>query len=152
MDPRPLPEDFKEFIASLNSNKVVYLLVGGWAVGFYGNPRATKDIDFLVAMDEANLEKLKKALIEFGAPMIDINRFKKKDSVFRMGRSPIQIDIITKASGIDIKECYIRKNIITIDGMDISVISKEDLLKNKRVSGRHRDLADVESLEGDNEE
>jgi len=127
-------------------------LVGGWAVGFYGNPRATKDIDFLVAMDEANLEKLKKALIEFGAPMIDINRFKKKDSVFRMGRSPIQIDIITKASGIDIKECYIRKNIITIDGMDISVISKEDLLKNKRVSGRHRDLADVESLEGDKEE
>ncbi len=152
MDQRPLPEDFKEFIVSLNSNRVIYLLIGGWAVGFYGNPRATKDIDFLVAIDDTNLEKLQKALSEFGAPTIDINKFKKKDNVFRMGRSPIQIDIITEASGIDIKDCYSRRNMMNLDGIDILVISKEDLLRNKRASGRHRDLADVESLEGDSVE
>ncbi len=152
MDQRPLPEDFKEFIVSLNSNKVIYLLIGGWAVGFYGNPRATKDIDFLVAIDDTNLEKLQKALSEFGAPTIDINKFKKKDNVFRMGRSPIQIDIITEASGIDIKDCYSRRNMMNLDGIDILVISKEDLLRNKRASGRHGDLADVESLEGDSVE
>ncbi len=152
MDQRPLPEDFKEFIVSLNSNRVIYLLIGGWAVGFYGNPRATKDIDFLVAIDDTNLEKLQKALNEFGAPTIDINRFKEKDNVFRMGRSPIQIDIITEASGIDINDCYSRRNKMNLDGIDLLVISKEDLLRNKRASGRHGDLADVESLEGDSVE
>ncbi len=59
---RPLPEDFKEFIDLLNTNNVCYLLVGGWAVGLYGYPRATKDIDFLIAVDKNNLKKLKKAL------------------------------------------------------------------------------------------
>jgi len=145
---KQLPVDFKEFIDFLNKNEVEYLLVGGWAVGFYGNPRATKDIDFLVAIDNDNLEKLKKTLNEFGAPSIDMSHFKEIGNVFRMGSTPVQIDIINEANGIDIKECYPRRKIITIDGISISIISKEDLIKNKRASGRHQDLADVESLEG----
>jgi hypothetical protein len=72
---RQLPVDFKEFTDFLNKNEVEYLLVGGWAVGFYGNPRATKDIDFLVAKDDENLAKLQKALYEFGAPSIDMSLF-----------------------------------------------------------------------------
>ena len=148
---RQLPVDFKEFIDFLNKNEVEYLLVGGWAVGFYGNPRATKDIDFLVAIDDENLAKLQKALYEFGAPSIDMSHFKEMGNVFRMGSSPVQIDIINEATGIDIKECYARKKTITIEGIPISVISKEDLIKNKRASGRHRDLADAESLEGKTE-
>ena len=77
MEKKPLPEDFKEFIHLLNKNDVEYLLVGGWAVGLYGNPRATKDIDFLIAVDDENLEKLEKALYEFGAPTIDMSHFKE---------------------------------------------------------------------------
>lgn len=151
MDLKPLPEDFKEFINFLNANNVKYLLVGGWAVGLYGNPRATRDIDFLVAVDDDNLKKLEKALYEFGAPTIDMRHFKEEGNFFRMGRSPIQIDIITDASGIDMKECYSRRNYINVDGVDISLISKEDLIMNKKASGRLRDLADVESLEGSEE-
>ena len=149
---RQLPVDFKKFIDFLNKNEVEYLLVGGWAVGFYGNPRATKDIDFLVAIDDENLAKLQKALYEFGAPSIDMSHFKEMGDVFRMGSSPVQIDIINEATGIDIKECYARRKTITIEGLPISVISKEDLIKNKRASGRHQDLADAESLEGKTEE
>ena len=153
MVPRQLPEDFKDFINLLNSNNVRYLLVGGWAVGIYGYPRATKDIDFLVANDEKNLKKLQKALREFGTPEIDMSLFKEKGYVFRMGRSPIQIDIINNATGIDISECYLRRNVITVDGIDISLISKNDLIKNKKASGRNRDLADMDNLLGvDNEE
>ena len=107
---RQLPEDFQDFIKFLNENKVRYLLVGGWAVGLYGNPRATKDIDFLIAVDDANLERLKNAMYDFGAPTIDMKIFKDKGNFFRMGRPPIQIDIITDATGIDIKNCYRRRH------------------------------------------
>jgi hypothetical protein len=152
MDQRQLPEDFKDFINLLNSNDVCYLLVGGWAVGIYGYPRATKDIDFLIANDEKNLNKLQNALREFGTPEIDMVYFKEKGNVFRMGRSPLQIDIINDATGIDIAECYVRRNVITVEGIDISLISKNDLIKNKKASGRNRDLADLDNLlEGDNE-
>jgi hypothetical protein len=114
---KQLPVDFKEFIDFLNKNEVEYLLVGGWAVGFYGNPRATKDIDFLVAIDNENLAKLQKTLNEFGTPSIDMAHFKKIGNVFRLGRSPVQINIINEANGIDIKECYARRKIITIEGI-----------------------------------
>lgn len=147
MVPKRLPEDFKEFIRFLNGNEVIYLLVGGWAVGIYGSPRATKDIDFFIATDDENLAKLKKALHEFGAPTVDMDLFKKKGNVFRIGRSPVQIDVINEADGINIKDCYKRKNIITVEGITITVISKEDLIRNKKASGRTRDIADAESLE-----
>ena len=144
---RPLPEDFKEFIDFLNANKVRYLLVGGWAVGIHGYPRATKDIDFLIAVDEKNLRKLKKALYEFGAPTIEMDHFTKPGNFFRMGRSPVQIDIITDAAGIDIKECYKRRMTVVVDKTEISVISREDLIKNKQATGRIQDMADAETLE-----
>jgi hypothetical protein len=146
MEKKQLPEDFKDFIKFLNVHNVRYLLVGGWAVGIYGNPRATKDIDFLIAIDNENIHRLQKALLDFGAPSVENNVFQTPGNVFRMGRSPIQIDIINSASGIDFNESYLRRNTIEVDDLLISVISKEDLLKNKKASGRHRDLADVESF------
>ncbi len=143
---RQLPEDFKEFINFLNVNDVHYLLVGGWAVGLYGYPRATKDIDFLIAIDDENLARLRKTLYEFGAPSVDMAYFKEIGNVFRMGGSPVQIDVINEASGISIEDCYSRRVILTLDGLAISVISKKDLIRNKKTSGRIRDLADVEYL------
>ena len=147
MAKKQLPDDFKDFIQYLNLNDVRYLLIGGWAVGLHGNPRATKDIDFLVSMDNENLEKLQKALLAFGSPPIDIEHFKEAGNVIRMGISPIQIDIINKADGIDIDDCYPRRTTINVGETEISVISREDLVKNKRASGRSMDIADVEKLE-----
>ena len=144
---RQLPEDFKDFISFLNKNSVKYLLLGGWAVGIYGYPRATGDIDVLIAIDDDNLNKLLKALNEFGSPPIDKEHFKIIGNIFMMGASPIKIDVINQASGIDFEECYSRKNIINVDGIEISLISKKDLIKNKKSSGRAKDIADVESLE-----
>ncbi len=149
MAPKQLPDDFKECIQCLNKHRVRYLLVGGWAVGISGNPRATKDIDFLIAIDDENIEKLQEALYEFGAPTVENSVFLEPGNVYRMGRSPIQIDIINQASGIDFEDCYVRREILTTDECEISMISKLDLIRNKKASGRHRDLADVEFLEGD---
>ena len=106
MEMKQLPEDFKDFIQFLNEHSVKYLLVGGWAVGVYGNPRATKDIDFLVAIDNDNINNLQKALYKFGVPTFDIKILAEIGNVFRIGRSPVQIDIINKASGINFEECY----------------------------------------------
>jgi len=146
MAKRQLPDDFKEFIQCLNSNDVRYLLVGGWAVGIYGHPRATKDIDFLISIDAANLGKLQMALRDFGAPPVDIERFKEKGYVIRIGSSPVQIDIINEADGIDIHDCFPRKEIVNVEGIDIFLISKDDLVRNKLASGRSMDLADAERL------
>jgi len=147
MEKRQLPEDFKDFIQCLNSNKVKYLLVGGWAVGLHGHPRATKDIDFLISIDNKNLENLEKALNDFGAPPVDIDYLREKGSVIRFGASPIKIDIINEAAGIDIENCYLRKEIITVENVEVSLISKADLIINKKSTGRQADLADVEKLE-----
>jgi len=150
MEPNKLPEDFKDFIICLNSNGVKYLLVGGWAVGIYGSPRATKDIDFLIFKDSENLNNLNKALAEFGAPSIDINYLSEQGNGVRFGNSPIMIEIINDASGINIEDCYPKKEIITVDDLEISVISKQDLITNKKAAGRLQDLADVEKLESFN--
>jgi hypothetical protein len=146
---RQLPDDFREFIRFLNANEVRYLLVGGWAVGIWGTPRATKDIDFLIAVDDENIVRLKAALFGFGAPTVDDRVFQEPGNVYRIGRSPIQIDIINQASGIEFDDCYSRREIITVGDVEISVISKADLLRNKLASGRHRDLADAETLAED---
>ena len=146
MEKRPLPADFIEFIQCLNLNDVRYLLVGGWAVGIYGHPRATKDIDFLVAVDNDNIEKLQKAFLAFGMPPVDMERFKEKGNVLRIGSSPVQIDIINEADGIDMDDCYLRKETIEVEGTDVFVISRDDLIRNKRASGRSMDMADAEKL------
>jgi predicted nucleotidyltransferase len=148
MAQKRLPDDFKDFLNSLNKNNVEYLLLGGWAVGIYGAPRATGDMDVFIAVDDQNLAKLLKALFEFGAPTVPKEHFKDIGRVFRMGRSPIRIEIINQASGINFQPCYQRRKIINVDGIDISIISEVDLLKNKAASGREKDIADLRNLEG----
>ena len=105
-----------------------------------------KTIGFLVANDPGNLAKLQKALLAFGSPPVDLERFKEKGRVIRIGSSPIQIDIINEADGIDIDECYSRRETIKVEDIDVFVISKDDLIKNKTASGRSMDIADAEKL------
>jgi hypothetical protein len=142
-----LPEEFKEFIYLLNNNNVKYLMLGGWAVGYYSNPRATKDIDFLVFNDEENLKKIKKVFLEFKSPPVDVEILKEKNGFLYIGRPPLRIEIISNADGIKIEKCYDKKNIVEIDGVKIKVISKDDLIKNKKSTNRMKDHSDVEVLE-----
>jgi hypothetical protein len=112
----------------------------------YGQPRATKDIDFLILINDENLENLKKALIDFNSPIIDVDHLREKGNGIRIGVSPIRIDIITEASGIDFEKCYSRRQNIIADNIEISLISKADLIINKISTGRPMDLGDVEKL------
>jgi len=148
MGRRRLPDDFRDFLSSLNKDRVQYLLLGGWAVGIYGVPRATADLDVFIAIDEANIDRLQRALYEFGAPTVPKEHFTDVGRVFRMGRSPIRIEVINQASGIDFRSCYRRRETIVVDGVRVSLISQDDLLRNKAAAGREKDLADLRSLEG----
>jgi predicted nucleotidyltransferase len=146
MAERQLPEDFKEFLKYLNSHRVKYLLIGGWAVGIHSNPRLTADIDFLIGVEEKNIGKIISALSDFGIKGVEKEFFKKEDNTFKIGRPPLRIDILNKALGIDFEKCYKRKKIIKLDGVGVKVISKSDLIKSKLAANRPKDLADVAEL------
>ena len=147
MERKPLPEEFREFIQLLNSEKVEYLVLGGWAVSVHGNPRFTSDIDFLIGIDAKNVGKVKKVLGRFGLKNVPDDYFMEKGNVIRMGRPPTKIEILTGASGIEFESCYKRRKSMLLDGLKINFISKADLIANKKASGRPKDMIDVDALE-----
>jgi hypothetical protein len=147
MERMRLPEEFKEFINLLNLYSVKYVLLGGWAVGYYSNPRATKDIDFLVSVDNNNLKKLKNVFNDFKSPPINIEVLKEDKGYIYIGSPPLRIEVISNADGININECYKKRNIIELDDLKINIISKNDLIKNKKSTDRLKDKSDAEVLE-----
>ena len=103
-----LPDDFKEFLRLLNLFEVEYLLIGGFAVGYYGYPRATNDIDVWVSRTESNAAKLVATLEEFGfgTPELKQELFQKPDCIVRMGVPPMRVEILTSISGVEFEQCY----------------------------------------------
>jgi hypothetical protein len=143
-----LTQDFKEFLNLLNSATIEYLLIGGYAVGLYGIVRPTKDMDVWISTDPINLDRLIEVLAKFGFQ----RAFRREDflgaaTVFRMGLPPNRLEIITQISGVEFKECFLRRRKMVIDGVEAPVIDYDDLKKNKLASGRQKDAADVEQLE-----
>jgi predicted nucleotidyltransferase len=143
-----LNKDYKEMLQCLLEENVKFLLVGAYAVAVHGYPRATKDIDFFVWATPANASCLMRALIKFGAPLDKISEsdFSSKGIVFQIGNSPRRIDIITSASGVNFEQVYLNRQTVVLEGLEVPVISLQDLIVNKRASGRTQDLADVEKL------
>ena len=145
-----LPADFKEFIELMISNRVRFVMIGGYAYNLYRNPRATGDIDFLVALDLDNESRLRQALIEFGFGSTlpePTERLLQDGKVIMLGRSPVRIDILTRIDGTDFNEVDTTKLIFEIDGLTVPVISPASLLKNKKATGRVKDQPDVLELE-----
>lgn len=146
-----LNKDFREFIASLNENNVRYLIVGGYAVGFHGYPRYTKDLDVWIEISNENAENVVKALNQFGfsSSGFSAEDFINPDEFTQLGYPPNRIDIITSCEGVDFSSCYVTKMQIEIDGLKVDFIDYENLLKNKQTVGRPQDLADVSNLKPD---
>lgn len=145
----PLPDDFREFLKLLNVRRVKYLLIGGYAVAHYGYIRTTADMDVWIERSEANASRMVKALIDFGYDVEGLQPalFLSERSVVRMGVSPLRLEILTSISGVSFAECYRRGRRIRVRGLQVKVIAYQDLITNKRASGRLKDLADIEGLE-----
>lgn len=144
-----LNQDFKEFIQSLNDNGVRYLVVGGYAVALHGYPRYTKDMDIWVEMTSENASKIVKALDQFGFGSLGVDEadFVVPNQMLQLGYPPGRIDMLTTLPGVEFSECYSARITIEIDGVTVNFIDLENLRKNKKASGRHQDLADLENLE-----
>jgi hypothetical protein len=142
-------KDFREFIALLNGHDVRYLIIGGFAFSFYAEPRYTKNIDILIENSHENAGNLIKALQVFGFTDTALSQkdFLESGQVIQLGVAPVRIDILTSIKGIDFRNLW--KNRVAGRYGDIKVwfISKDDLIRIKRMSGRKQDIADIEKLE-----
>ncbi len=143
-----LESDFKEFLKLLNANRVKYLVIGGYAVGYHGYPRATNDLDVWVAISPNNAKKLVNLLRKFGYATSELSQdlFLREWSIVRMGVPPIRIEITTTISGVTFTECYTQRVIDEIDGIRVNLINLDQLKINKKASGRNKDLDDLEHL------
>lgn len=144
-----LNPDFKEFAELLNAHRVDYLVVGGYALAAHGHPRYTGDIDFWLDHTPDNIHRLLAVLREFGFGSLDLKAEDfGPDSVVQLGQPPRRIDLLTGIDGVDFADCHSRREIIDIDGLSLNFIGLNDFKTNKRASGRHKDLADLDALDG----
>lgn len=148
MDMIQLQKDFKEFLQLLNDHEVEYLLIGGYAVCFHGYVRATGDMDIWIARTSSNAAKMVKVLKAFGFSGTSVRSelFLTEHKVTQIGFPPHRIDVLTTISGLEFGPCYENRVVGVIDGVSLNLVNLEDLKKNKRLSGRHKDLSDLENL------
>ncbi|MBT7069213.1 MAG: hypothetical protein HN919_23155 [Verrucomicrobia bacterium] len=151
MDKQALPDDFKEFLRLLTEAHVEYLLIGGYAVGYHGYPRTTADMDIWVAISSNNATRLVDVFKRFGMrdSSITPSLFQERGKIIRMGVPPMRIEVLTEIDGVAFAECYDARVTAEIDGQMVQLISREHLRINKRASGRHKDLDDLEHLPED---
>jgi predicted nucleotidyltransferase len=141
-------KDFREFIVLLNSNGVKFLIVGGHAVTFHGNPRFTADLDVWVATDPDNAARVEQAVKDFGfGKLFKAGDFSKPGYAVQLGRQPYRIDILTSIEAVDFAAAYPRRKVLKAGGLELPFISLHELLVNKRATGRRHDLDDAEKLE-----
>ncbi|MCB9134855.1 MAG: hypothetical protein H6636_05490 [Anaerolineales bacterium] len=143
-----LPPDFKEFLKLLNEYDVRYLLIGGYAVSYHGYIRATGDMDIWIAIHPNNAQKVVEVLKVFGFDHPDLNTdlFLHENKIIRMGVPPVRLEITTSISGVAFEECYPARIVDVLDGVEVNLIDLGNLKKNKKASGRLKDLADLNKL------
>ena len=144
-----LNSDYKDMLQVLLDNGVKFLLVGAYAMGVHGYPRATGDIDIWVEPSAENSERVYRSMASFGAPLHEIDEatFATPGIVFQIGVAPRRIDIITAISGVEFDDAYQQRQIVEIEDLSIPILSLDDLIKNKRATGRDKDRLDADQLD-----
>lgn len=140
--------DFKELLSLFNDEGVRYLIVGAFALAYFGRPRYTKDLDIWVDPAGDNPKRVFRALGRFGAPLesVTVEDFGDEDTIFQIGVEPVRIDILPGISGVAFDAAWLRRVRAQYADVAVNVISREDYVANKRASGRPHDLRDVETL------
>ena len=141
--------DFSEMLSALSAEGVEFLVVGAYAVAAHGFPRMTQHIDIWVRPSAANAPRVLRALARFGAPQMDLTQadLLRDDMVFQIGVAPNRIDILTGVAGVTFDEAWRERLTGRVEGVDVCVIGRAHLLRNKKATGRARDRIDVDRLE-----
>ncbi len=142
-------KDFVELLQSLENCGAEYLVIGGYAVMAYAEPRFTKDLDVWVRPEQPNATRVFRALAKFGAPLEGVtpDDFATPGLVYQMGVAPVRVDVLMSVDGLQFEEAWSNRKRLDFGGVEGLLISKEDLMKNKRASGREQDLLDLKALE-----
>ena len=140
---------FKELLQLLEKHKAEYLIVGGYAVAFHGYPRFTKDIDIFFRNSRENIDKIKKALVEFGFPEEALKEelFVDPGNIIQFGIVPLRVDIINEIDGVNFDEAVSNSVRGKYGEVEVNFIGRIELIKNKKASGRDQDLVDAKKLE-----
>ncbi|MBW2368930.1 MAG: nucleotidyltransferase [Deltaproteobacteria bacterium] len=130
-------------------HNVKYMVVGGYAVMLYTEPRFTKDLDIFISVEKKNSTAVYNALKEFGAPLSDLTEkdFSQEGYFYQIGRPPLMVDILMSIPGVKFDDAWKRRKQLTVDGIEMNFINKEDLITAKKTSGRPQDMIDLENLE-----
>ena len=144
-----LADDLKEFVELLNSNKVDYIIVGAFALGYHKLPRYTGDLDIFVSNSLENAQRILAVLNQFGFGSLEltVSDFQSKDTVVQLGMPPNRIDLLTFISGVSYADAALEAELGAIDGIPVRFLSLRHLIENKRATGRPKDLADIEAIE-----
>jgi hypothetical protein len=142
-------QDFRDLFVELNAEGVDFLVVGAHALAAHGHVRATKDLDVWVRPERENAVRIIRALRAFGAPTDAVTEddFAVPGITFQIGIEPVRIDIITAVDGLTFEAAWRNRIPSEYGGEPVSVVSREDLIRNKRASARPQDLADIAALE-----
>lgn len=140
--------DFSELLKLFNDNHVRYLVIGGYAIILYGEPRFTKDLDLWISTDSENAAAIYTALKDFGAPLSGLTEadFSEEGYFYQMGVAPIRVDILMGIPGGNFEQAWQDRNEVDFGGLIVPYISKQDLIAAKKASGRPQDLIDVDLL------
>lgn len=141
--------DFAEMLSALSEAGAEFLIVGAHALAAYADPRATGDLDIWVRPTPANAERVWAALTDFGAPLDAITQadLSRPDVVFQIGIVPNRVDILTSIEAVEFETAWTNRTTVRVMGVDVDLIGREELIRNKRALGRPQDVADVEALE-----
>lgn len=143
-----MERDFVEMLSALGAAGAEYLVVGAHALAAHGVPRATGDLDIWVRATPGNAVRVLAALREFGAPLFDLtlDDLSRPETVFQIGVVPVRIDLLTSISGVGFEEAWAGRIEVPLEGLTVGVLGREELLRNKRATGRPKDLLDAEAL------
>jgi hypothetical protein len=141
--------DFVEMLSELSAAGVDFLIVGAHALAAHGVPRATGDLDIWVRPSRDNAARVLEAIARFGAPLFDltVDDLTRPDTVFQIGVPPDRIDILAGITGVRFEDAWNQRLIVSIDSLDVGVLNRHDFIRNKRATGRKKDLLDLALLE-----
>ena len=140
--------DFVDLLRAFAEREVRFLVVGAYALAHHGRPRATGDLDVWVDPTPSNAQRLMSALAAFGAPLIDVTEadFASPGIVFQMGVPPGRIDILTELTGLTFDEAWPGREAGQFGELTVDFLGRDAFIRNKRATGRTRDLGDIEGL------
>ena len=139
--------DFSDFISVLNRRRVQYVIVGAFALAYHGEPRATGDIDLWIRPMSRNAQLLLRAIRDLGFKSLDLTEEDLlSGKVIQLGYPPVRIDLLTRLDGLTADEIWASRKTGKFGNHRVTFLGKKAFIKNKRAVGRHKDLADIESL------